>query len=83
MGDEPPDEEDEAHIHNEESTPVLEGVPDAPPILGFDEVFTALSHPRRRYLLYTLINESSEETLLELATKIGRVGAGQAHWRGD
>lgn len=47
-----------------------------PAVLELDEVFTALSHPRRRYLLYTLINEHSEETLPELATKI-------AAWEGD
>lgn len=39
-------------------------------ILELDEVFTALDHSRRRYLLYTLANERSEETLSELATNI-------------
>lgn len=49
---------------------VPEERPDVPAVLELDEVFTALGHPRRRYLLYTLINERSEETLPELATKI-------------
>jgi len=39
-------------------------------VLELDEVFSALSHPRRRYLLYTLVNGNCEETLTELATKI-------------
>lgn len=39
-------------------------------VLELDEVFTALDHSRRRYLLYTLVNERSEETLSELATNI-------------
>ncbi|MFC4550599.1 MULTISPECIES: DUF7344 domain-containing protein [Halorussus] len=39
-------------------------------ILELNEVFAAISHPRRRYLLYTLINGSCDETLAELATKI-------------
>lgn len=39
-------------------------------VLELDEVFTALSHPRRRYLIYTLANGSDEETLAELAAKI-------------
>jgi len=38
--------------------------------LELDKVFAALGHPRRRYLLYTLVNASSEETLSELATKL-------------
>jgi hypothetical protein len=39
-------------------------------VLDLDGVFEALDHPRRRYLLYTLINGSSEESLAELATTI-------------
>lgn len=39
-------------------------------VLELDEVFTALDHSRRRYLLYTLVNDRSEETLSELATNI-------------
>lgn len=39
-------------------------------VLELDEVFTALDHSRRRYLLYTLVNERSEQTLSELATNI-------------
>jgi DNA-binding transcriptional ArsR family regulator len=45
-------------------------------VLELDEVFSALSHPRRRYLLHTLVNESSEESLSELATKV-------AAWKQD
>jgi hypothetical protein len=39
-------------------------------ILELDDVFAALAHPRRRYLLYTLVNGGNEETLPRLATKI-------------
>lgn len=39
-------------------------------VLELDEVFTALGHPRRRYLLYTLVNEQDEEELSDIATKI-------------
>lgn len=38
--------------------------------LELDEVFAALGHPRRRYLVYTLANGGSEVTLPELATEI-------------
>ena len=40
-----------------------------PPILELDHVFEALGHPRRRYLLYTLLEET-EWTLWDLASKI-------------
>jgi hypothetical protein len=40
------------------------------PVLELDEVFEALDHPRRRYLLYTLVNGGNEETLSRLAAKI-------------
>ncbi|MFC6977302.1 hypothetical protein ACFQL1_25365 [Halomicroarcula sp. GCM10025709] len=43
---------------------------DASGVLELNEVFAALGHPRRRYLMYTLVNESTEETLPKLATKI-------------
>lgn len=43
---------------------------DAPSVLDLDEVFAALGHPRRRYLLYTLVNGGNAETLRGLATKI-------------
>jgi len=39
-------------------------------ILELDEVFAGLGHPRRRYLLYTLVNGSSEAPLPELAANI-------------
>lgn len=42
-------------------------IPEA--ILELDHVFEALAHPRRRYLLYTL-QEGTEWTLTELATKL-------------
>jgi len=38
-------------------------------ILELDHVFGALEHPRRRYLCYTLL-EDTEWTLTELATKV-------------
>jgi DNA-binding transcriptional ArsR family regulator len=72
MVDDPPDErEDVDSITGESATP--ERTPantSSEAILNLDEVFAALGHPRRRYLLYTLVNESSEETLSELATKL-------------
>ena len=40
------------------------------PVLELDKVFEALDHPRRRYLLYTLLNVGKEETLPRLAAKI-------------
>lgn len=40
-----------------------------PPILELDHVFEALAHPRRRYLLYTLL-EANEWTLQELSAKV-------------
>ena len=50
---------------------VEEGVEDLPPveILEQEHVYEALSHSRRRYLCYTLL-EKTEWTLTELATKI-------------
>lgn len=39
-------------------------------VLNLDEVFTAIGHPRRRYLLYTLVDEGKEEALPELAAKV-------------
>lgn len=44
-------------------------------ILELDHVFDALSHPRRRYLCYTLL-EDTEWSLTELAAKI-------AAWEND
>lgn len=49
---------------------------DAEAILGLNHVFKALSHPRRRYLLYTLIQNGNEERLTDLAAKI-------AAWEAD
>lgn len=40
------------------------------PILELDEVFVALGHPRRRYLLYALVNGSTEAPLSDLAADI-------------
>jgi len=39
-------------------------------VLELDEVFAGLEHPRRRYLMYTLINGSNEAPLPELAACI-------------
>lgn len=47
----------------------------APDVVEIDRVYTALAHPRRRYLCYTL-HEDTEWTLTELATKI-------AAWEND
>ncbi|WP_458210941.1 DUF7344 domain-containing protein [Haladaptatus sp. NG-SE-30] len=46
-----------------------------PDILEIDHVYTALGHPRRRYLCYTLL-EDTEWSLTELATKL-------AAWEND
>ena len=40
------------------------------PLLELNEVFSALGHPRRRYVMYTLVTESSSATLDQLATKL-------------
>ncbi len=40
-----------------------------PAVLELDHVFSVLSHPRRRYLMYALA-ENPEWTLTELATKL-------------
>lgn len=40
-----------------------------PPILELNHIFDALAHPRRRYLLYTLL-EANEWTLRELSEKV-------------
>jgi hypothetical protein len=40
-----------------------------PTVLELDHVFSVLSHPRRRYLMYALA-ENPEWTLTELATKL-------------
>jgi DNA-binding transcriptional ArsR family regulator len=53
-----------------------ETTPRSPPddrlcsVLELDDVFAALSNPRRRYLVYTLLEESDEKTLAELAARI-------------
>lgn len=41
----------------------------APAILDLDHVFNALAHPRRRYVVYTLI-EANEWSLWELSAKL-------------
>lgn len=50
-----------------DSPPDVNGPPVG--VLSIDHVYTALAHPRRRYLCYTL-HEATEWTLSELATKI-------------
>lgn len=40
-----------------------------PAVLELDPVFEALAHPRRRYLLYTLL-EDTEWSLREIAAKV-------------
>lgn len=39
-------------------------------VLDFDSAFTALSHPRRIYLLYVLVNGAGRARLPELSAKI-------------
>jgi len=68
MTGEDPDEATGNATEAEESMDNSNGAPD--PILELDEVFAALGHPRRRYLLYTLVNGSTEAPLSDLATDI-------------
>jgi hypothetical protein len=68
MTGEDPDEATGNATEAEESMDNSNGAPD--PILELDEVFAALGHPRRRYLLYTLVNRSTEASLSDLATDI-------------
>lgn len=72
MTDEPPDGDDNAADSRRTETAAGEDVSRGLPasVLELDEVFAALGHARRRYLLYTLVDGSSEETLPELAVKI-------------
>lgn len=39
-------------------------------LLDLDSVFSALAHPRRRYLFYSVVNDRSTDTLPELARKL-------------
>ena len=62
-GDDPAGE-----IHSETTTDGIDvDIPEA--VLGLDHLFTSLAHPRRRYLLYTL-KEDTEWTIADIATKI-------------
>lgn len=68
--------DDDQGGRTEESTRpdgIVEGSSDPPgATLGLDDVFTALGHPRRRYLLYTLVEKEDgvEESLSALAARI-------------
>ena len=68
----PPDENDNSEAVSESTAEsnVTDSAEYPTAVLELDEVFTALAHPRRRYLLYTLVNGNNEETLSELAIKI-------------
>ena len=64
---------DEAKPEGPDSS--IEKSPPAEAVLELDHVYRALAHPRRRYLCYTLL-EDTEWSLFELATKI-------AAWEND
>ena len=68
MADDNPEEPAATSTSTSDSMTNPDGATD--PVLELDEVFEALDHPRRRYLLYTLVNGSNEETLPRLAAKI-------------
>ncbi len=74
MVDDPPDETNAGPDSSDESRQLSFSSPEA--LLELDEVFTALGHPRRRYLLYSLVNGAPTATLPELATQI-------AAWEND
>lgn len=48
----------------------VDGDFDAPSVLELDGVFTALSHARRRYLLYLLVNGRGEAVASSLAAEV-------------
>lgn len=60
---------------SDESVSLTDSGPPSPDILELDHVYEALAKPRRRYLCYTLL-EDTEWSLDELATKI-------AAWEND
>ena len=68
MADDTPEELPATSTNTSDSVTNPDGATD--PVLELDEVFEALDHPRRRYLLYTLVNGGNEETLPRLAAKI-------------
>lgn len=71
MSDDKPTDRDEAANRDMDSSPEVPANGDrARVVLELDDVFEALGHARRRYLLYTLVQGNSEETLPEMATKI-------------
>ena len=68
MTEEDPNETTDEPTEAKDTVGDPDGTPD--PILELDEVFVALGHPRRRYLLYALVNGSTEAPLSDLAANI-------------
>ena len=68
MTEEDPNETTDEPTEAKDTVGDPDGTPD--PILELDEVFVALVHPRRRYLLYALVNGSTEAPLSDLAADI-------------
>ena len=68
MTEEDPDETSGKATETEDAKGNPNMAPD--PVLELNDVFAALGHPRRRYLLYTLVNGSTEAPLSELAADI-------------
>ena len=72
MIDGPPADEN-GRTSSQGKTDTTEGVRSEVPVESArepDEVFAALSHPRRRYLLYAVANHEGGETLATLAAEI-------------
>ena len=69
MGRPPDGERDEDEIQSEIDDYVRGIQPPPEEILKMEGVFQALSHPRRRYLVYSLLSET-KWSLQELATKL-------------
>lgn len=71
MGDNPSDKS--THSDTEQSRPLTDDATSdngGEIALELDEVFEALGHSLRRYLVSTLVNGGNEATLSELSTKI-------------
>ena len=68
MIDDDPEELPATSTNTSDSVTNLDGGTNS--VLELDEVFEALDHPRRRYLLYTLVNGGNKEALPYLAAKI-------------
>lgn len=69
MDDEAEHPDDEVNLQRDVDDYVRSTHPPPAEVLELDFVYEALAHPRRRYLIYSLLS-SSRWTLTELATKL-------------